>query len=66
MAFCVFGQAAVNLIFFETFCKDVSRNKLRGSISFVFFGPIDQKLWVKCGQPKSFLFFNFLGLDFFL
>jgi hypothetical protein len=32
--------------FFETFCEDAPRNKLRGSIKFVFFGPMNQKLWV--------------------
>jgi hypothetical protein len=40
----------VNAIFFfkkiETFCEGAPRNKLRGSINFVFFGLTDQKLWV--------------------
>jgi hypothetical protein len=37
---------AINFWIFETFCKDAPCNKLRGSINFVFFGPMDQKLWV--------------------
>jgi hypothetical protein len=37
---------AINFWIFETFCEDAPRNKLRGSTNFVFFGPIDQNLWV--------------------
>jgi hypothetical protein len=72
MAFCVFGQAVVNAINFWVFkllfsCKDATCHKLRGSTNFVFFGPIDQKLWVfevfrpSLGSQKTFYFLTFLG-----
>jgi hypothetical protein len=32
--------------FFETFCEDVSRNKLRMSANFMILGATVQKLWV--------------------
>jgi hypothetical protein len=31
--------------FFETFCEHVLWNKLCGSIEFIIFGTMDQKLW---------------------
>ena len=34
------------LYLFETFYEDAPRNKLYGNINFVFFGPLDQNLWV--------------------
>jgi hypothetical protein len=50
LAFAVFKQAPTSAIIFldflNLFCEDAPRNKLRGSIKFVFFGPMDQKLWV--------------------
>jgi hypothetical protein len=32
--------------FFETFCKDASRNKLHVSANFMILGATVQKLWV--------------------
>jgi hypothetical protein len=34
------------LNFLDFFLEDAPRNKLRGSIKFVFFGPMDKTLWV--------------------
>jgi hypothetical protein len=34
------------LDFFETFCEDVSRRKLRVSANFMILGATVQKLWV--------------------
>jgi hypothetical protein len=54
---------AINFWIFETFCDSVPRHKLRGSTNFVFFGPMDQKLWVFevfRTSSGSLFFFNFL------
>jgi hypothetical protein len=39
--------------FFEAFCEHTSRNKPYGSTNFIFFGPMDQKLWMFENFRKS-------------
>jgi hypothetical protein len=62
----------MNLINFWTFCEDAPCNKLCGSTNFVFFGLMDQKLWVfevfkrSLGSQKTFYFLTFLGWVFYL
>jgi hypothetical protein len=55
---------------FETFCEDAPRNKLRGNTNFVFFGPMDQKLWMfevlgEVRAAKKLFIFKFFWVGFF-
>jgi hypothetical protein len=55
---------------FETFCEDAPRNKLCGKINFVFFGPMDQKLWVfevfrRSSSSQILFYFKLFWVGFF-